>query len=132
MKIVKIALAAALLTTAVGASAATSDAYAKGEARLAKLIDGRDAGKPVGCIPSILDSSRMQVIEGTAVVYDAGSTLYVARPEDPKSLDSDNILVINRFGSQLCKQDVIRTVDRYSGFTTGVVFLGDFTPYKKR
>ena len=132
MTIAKIALAAALLATAVGASAATDEAYAKGEARLSKLIDGRDAGKPVSCVPSGLDSQRMQVIEGTAIVYDAGSTLYVARPDDPKSLDSNNILVINRFGSQLCKQDIIRTVDRYSGFTTGVVFLGDFTPYKKR
>ncbi len=40
--------------------------------------------------------------------------------------------MINRFGSQLCTQDVIRTVDRYSGFTTGAVFLREFTPYKKR
>lgn len=132
MKTAKIALAAALLATTVGASAATDEAYAKGEARLAKLLEGRDAGKPVSCVPVQLDGQRMQVIEGTAIVYDAGSTIYVARPDDPKSLDADNILVINRFGSQLCKQDVIRTVDRYSGFTTGVVFLGDFTPYKKR
>jgi hypothetical protein len=132
MKIARIALCATLLATAVGAPAATNQRYAKGEARLSKLLDGRDPGKPVSCVPAQLGSDRMQVIEGTAIVYDAGSTVYVARPDDPKSLDSDNILVVDRFGSQICKQDVIRTVDRYSGFTTGVVFLGDFTPYKKR
>jgi hypothetical protein len=132
MKITKIALSVALLATAVGASAATDETYAKGEAKLSKLIEGRDAGKPVSCISAYLDGQSMQVIEGTAIVYNTGSTIYVARPDDPKSLDSNNILVINRFGSQFCKQDVIRTVDRYSGFTTGVVFLGDFTPYKKR
>jgi hypothetical protein len=132
MKTAKIALAAALLATAIAAPAATDTAYAKGEARLAKLLAGRDAGKPVSCVSMQLDSQSMQVIEGTAIVYNAGSTIYVARPDDPTSLDSDNILVINRFGSQICKQDVIRTVDRYSGFTTGAVFLGDFTPYKKR
>jgi hypothetical protein len=132
MKLAKIALVAALLTSAISASAATGGAYAKGEAQLAKLLDGRDAGKPVSCVSAHLDGQNMQVIEGTAIVYKAGSTIYVARPDDPKSLDSDNILVINRFGSQICKQDIIRTVDRYSGFTTGAVFLGDFTPYTKR
>ncbi len=130
MKTAKIALAAALLATTVSASAAT-DSAAKGEAELTKMLAGRTAGKPVSCVPTQLDGSHMRIISGTAIVYDAGSTLYVARPDDPKSLDSDNILVINRFGSQICKQDVIKTVDRYSGFMTGVVFLGDFTPYKK-
>jgi len=131
MNVTKIALAATVLATTFGAQAATNQPYAKGEARLAKLIAGRSAGKPVNCIPAQLSGQNMQVIEGTAIVYDAGSTIYVARPDDPSSLDSDNVLVINRFGSQFCTQDIIRTVDRYSGFTTGAVFLGDFTPYKK-
>ena len=130
MKIATLALAAAALASAFSASAATDTIAAKGEARLAKLIAGRTAGSPVSCI-STLDSSRLQVIDQTALVYDAGSTIYVARPSDPKSLDSDNILIFNRFGSQLCRQDIIRTVDRYSGFTNGAVFLDDFTPYKK-
>ena len=131
MRIAKFALTVAALTTAIGASAATKGVNPKGEARLAKLIAGRTAGQPVSCIPTQLDSQHMQVIEETALVYDAGSTIYVARPDDPNALSSHDILVINRFGSQLCKQDVIRTVDRYSGFMTGVVFLGDFVPYKK-
>ncbi len=76
-------------------------------------------------------SSNLQLIDATAIVYDAGRTIYVARPKNPRSLDADDILVIKRTGSQLCKQDIIRTVDRSFGFTTGVVFLGDFVPYTK-
>jgi hypothetical protein len=133
MTLAKIALAAATLALATGASAAPKGPdpiAAKGEARLAKMLQGRVAGKPTSCIPAQI-GSNLQVIDRTALVYDAGSTIYVARADDPRSLNSDDILVINRFGSQLCRQDVIRTIDRSSGFMTGVVFLRDFTPYKK-
>jgi hypothetical protein len=40
--------------------------------------------------------------------------------------------VIERFGSQLCTTDIIRTVDRSGGYITGAVFLGDFVPYTKQ
>ncbi|MBO9576051.1 MAG: hypothetical protein J7494_09965 [Sphingobium sp.] len=133
-----IAAASLALAAAAGVSAQPNGHHnghgngdAKGEARLAKLLEGRVAGKPVSCISAQI-SDRLQIIDKTALVYDGGRTVYVARPHDSRSLDSDNILVINRFGSQLCKQDVIRTVDRYSGFMTGVVFLDDFVPYTKR
>ncbi len=123
-------MAVAALAAGSAAGAATDTATAKGEAKLAKLLDGRVAGAPVSCISATI-GDHLQVIDQTAVVYDGGSTVYVARPADPKSLDADDVLIIDRFGSQLCKQDVIRTVDRNSGFMTGVVFLGDFVPYKK-
>ncbi|WP_229665577.1 hypothetical protein [Croceicoccus mobilis] len=74
----------------------------------------------------------MKIIDRTAIVYDAGRTIYVARPENPQSLDNDDILVINKYGGQICKQDIIHTVDRSLGFTTGVVFLGDFVPYTRQ
>lgn len=75
-------------------------------------------------------SNRLIVIDGTALVYDAGSTIYVARPDNPRSLDSSDVLVVERSGGQLCKQDIVRTMDQTLGFTTGVVFLGDFIPYR--
>jgi len=40
--------------------------------------------------------------------------------------------VIERFGSQLCKTDLTRTVDRHTGHVSGVVFLSDFVPYTKK
>jgi hypothetical protein len=134
MTLAKIALAAAAFALATGASAAPKGpdpVAAKGEARLAKMLEGRVAGKPVSCISAQI-GSNLQVIDRTAIVYNAGSTIYVARADDPGSLNSDDILVIKRFGSQICRQDIIHTIDRTSGFMTGVVFLRDFTPYTRR
>ncbi len=34
-------------------------------------------------------------------------------------------------GLQLCRLDQITTMDQYSGFFTGVVFLRNFVPYRK-
>ena len=101
------------------------------EARLAQLLQGRVAGQPSSCI-SAFDLSRMEIYDHTAIVYETGNTIWVARPLDPHSLDASDIVVIKRTGGQLCKQDLIRTIDRTSHFTTGVVFLGDFVPYRKK
>ena len=123
--------AAGVLALAMTAGCATTDRSAAldGEARLAGMVQGKTAGEPQSCIPALLDN-RLTVIDETAVVYDAGNTIYVARPENPRSLDEQDILVIERSGGQLCKQDIVRTVDRNFGFTTGAVFLGDFVPYR--
>lgn len=103
----------------------------RAETRLAAMLQGRVAGAPRSCITAY-DSSRLQILDRTAVVYDAGDTIWVSRPSDPNMLDTKDIVVIKRTGSQLCKQDIVRTVDRINRFTTGVVFLGDFVPYRKR
>lgn len=102
----------------------------RGEIELGRMIEGRVPGKPQGCI-SVHSNSRVRVIDRTAVVYDAGDTVWVARPRDPRSLDRSDILVVERIGSQLCKQDVVRTVDRQGGFPTGLVFLDNFVPYRR-
>jgi len=114
-----------------GATVATAATPAeKGEARLARMLEGRTAGEPVKCI-SALRSNRIRVIEHVGIVYDAGDTIYVARATNPGALDHWDVPVIDRFGSQLCSNDVIRTVDRNAGYVTGPVFLDDFVPYTK-
>jgi hypothetical protein len=42
----------------------------------------------------------------------------------------DDIMVSEQFGSQKCKGDIIRLVDRTTGMTGGVCSLGDFVPYR--
>jgi hypothetical protein len=131
MKVLASILAGAAVL-AMGASAASAETLAeKGEARLAKMLEGRTAGEPVSCITAIR-SNGLRVIEHVGVVYDAGKTIYVSRPSDPKSLGPWDVPIFERLGSQLCKTDLVRTVDRTNGFTTGVVFLGDFVPYTKQ
>lgn len=127
----KLTTAIAVAAMALTASAVQAETTAeKGEKRLAKMLEGRVAGEPRNCITSFR-SNDIQVIDETAVVYDAGRTIWVARPRDPKMLDKFDALVINRHGSQFCARDTMRTIDPTSGFTTGVVFLEDFVPYTR-
>jgi hypothetical protein len=125
--------AAAVLALAGAAHAAdkVDKKLEKNQARLAQMLEGRAAGEPVSCIP-LVKSNRLEVIEGVALVYDSGDTLYVGKPKDPTTLGRDDIVVIDRFGSQLCDTDIVRTVDRNGGYFTGVVFLNKFVPYKKK
>jgi hypothetical protein len=101
------------------------------EAKLAKILAGRDAGEPVHCIhtPSI---RKVQIIEKTAIVYDAGNVIYVNRPASgASSLRNDDVLVTKLTIPQLCNVDIVHLRDRGLGFPTGTVGLGDFVPYRK-
>jgi hypothetical protein len=122
---------AAALAIAAGAAANSANRQSENEARLAQMLEGRAAGEPVSCLAAY-DSSHLEVIEDVALVYKSGPTLYVARPTNPEALGRDDVVVINRFGGQLCHTDIIRTVDRGGGFTTGVLFLGKWVPYSKQ
>jgi len=129
MKTLATILTGAALALA-GTTAASAGNAEENEAKLARMLEGRTAGEPVSCI-SALNSNRIEVIEHVGIVYDAGRTIYVARPTDPRQLGRNDIVVIDRFGGQLCHNDVVRTVDRYQGYTTGAVFLEEFVPYTK-
>ena len=125
-----IASASLALTGCMAYQASTTRAQ-RGEAELARMLEGRVAGSPRSCISAMVDN-KLKIIDQTALVYDAGNTIWVARPSDPSSLDTRDILIIERISGQLCKQDIVRTVDQTSGLMTGVVFLGDFVPYRTR
>jgi hypothetical protein len=131
MKNLAIVLAgAALALCATAASASTTSE--RGEARLARMLEGRTPGTPVSCIDTMGGSTKMQVIDEVALVYDAGRTIYVARPTDPHMLGRNDAVVMDRFSpSRLCVQEPMRTIDRYDGYPTGVLFLKEFVPYTK-
>lgn len=102
-----------------------------GEQQLAKILDGRVAGKPVSCIP-LNQTHNTQVIDKTAIVYRIGSTYYVNRPNNAESLDSDDILVTKLYSSQLCRLDTVQLRDRTTpNMWNGFVGLQDFVPYTK-
>lgn len=132
MKKIVAAIAISALALSGGAASANQTRAEKGEARLAKMLEGRTAGEPVSCIATMGSSSNLQVIDNTAVVYDGGKTIWVARPTDPRQLGTWDTLVIKRTsGSQLCTNDILYTVDQGTGFRTGAVFLEKFVPYTK-
>ncbi|MGB3739208.1 MAG: hypothetical protein WA948_07635 [Pontixanthobacter sp.] len=128
-------MALAPLAFAFPAAAQDSDGDAapltKGEVKLAKMLEGRVAGKPQSCIRTF-PNSDMTVIDRTAIVYEVGSTLYVNIPAIPRSLDDrDTMVRRTSFASQLCNTDIVTTIDPVNGFYTGNIFLGQFVPYEK-
>lgn len=103
----------------------------KGEARLAKMLEGREAGEPQNCI-SGLRHRNMTTIHDTAYVYGRGRTIYVQRTRNPESIDRHEVLVTRRTnGSQICRFDIAKTIDRNGGFFSGVVQFEEFVPYTR-
>jgi hypothetical protein len=101
------------------------------EERLARAIGGRVAGEPVRCLSlSKVRSSR--IIDGIAIIYRAGGTLYVNRPRaGAESLDRWDGIRPLPIASRLCSVDVVELYDSSAGRDSGSVVLGDFVPYRK-
>lgn len=122
-------IAAAALVGLLGAPAMAA-AQKSPEERLAEKLEGRVAGEPVKCI----DLNRIQsstIYDGTAIVYDAGRTLYVNRPDNgANSLRKYDVMVTKTNLNRLCSVDTVQMHDT-SGFWSGSVFLGEFVPYTK-
>jgi hypothetical protein len=121
-------LAGGLLLGTAAAHAATP---VDREAELARALRGRVAGEPVSCI----DLHRVrssQVISDTAILYDAGSVIYVNRPRSgADSLNRWDTLITRTPTTRLCDVDVVRVVDLPTGMMTGLVFLDEFVPYRR-
>jgi hypothetical protein len=121
------ALAASLLSIAPASAAPRLSP----EQKLARELEGRVAGEPRRCI-NLSRTQSSRIIDNTAIVFQAGSTIWVNRPRaGAESLDEWDTLVTRPFGSQLCSIDVVHLYDTTSRFQSGVVFLGDFVPYKR-
>jgi hypothetical protein len=120
-----------LLGLGLAAFSASAQAAPDPEAQLERALRGRVAGAPVHCI----DMHRVHgstIIPGTAVIYDAGSVLYVNRPDSgAESLDRWDVLVTRLYTSQLCNTDTVDLIDQGSRAYSGVLFLGDFVPYRR-
>jgi hypothetical protein len=127
-KLVPVALALAALGSALPAIAANRDGD-RGEAKLAKILDGRVAGEAVRC----LDASQrrnMQVVDRTALVFRDGDTLYVNRPSGANFLTWSDVPVFKIWGSQLCAKDFVRLHDSATWMSGPTMVLGEFVPYR--
>ena len=130
LKRLALATAALSLLAAPAVQADEAPALTKGEKRLAKMLEGRVAGEPDSCI-TMLGSRPLSVIDGTALVYRRGDTIWVNRTRTPDMIDDGDFMVIRKFsGSQLCRSDQITTYSRAGSFFSGVIFLDDFVPYR--
>lgn len=123
--------ALAMAGAATAAQAGPAKVNPKGEAELAKLLEGRVPGKPVNCIQLHGGSPSSRIIDGTAVVYDDGSVIYVNRPSNPEFLRSSDIMTFTTSLSQLCRVDIVRTLDQSTHMQNGSISLQDFVPYRR-
>lgn len=144
-KTLSLLMAGALLTTglATGGVAranetdhvghhAVAPANPKGEARIARTIQGRTAGAPVDCITQQQISSS-EIIDRTAIVYRMNNgTIYVNRPPSGANfLRSGTVMVTDTRSTQLCGIDIVRLFDNSSRMSAGSIGLGKFVPYPR-
>lgn len=128
MKINRLSVAAAL--TALIACP-TVAARQTPQQTLDKLLAGYAAQKPVDCI-SQSRFTDSETIVGIGIVYKIGGTRYLNRFHDGcPQLDEDRILVTRTFGTQLCRGDVARLVDRNFPIDAGFCLFDSFTPYRR-
>jgi hypothetical protein len=100
---------------------------------LEKQIGGKVAGEAVSCISSAQHSDVIRVSDDMLLYKVSGRLVYQNRLRSPcPGLASDrDIMVTEQFGSQQCRGDVIKLVDRVGGIPGPFCVLGDFVPYRK-
>src|SRR6185369_9117632 len=89
-------------------------------------IAGRTAGPPESCVRND-SSSSVHFTNGSALVFTSGSTVWLNTTRCPALTDND-LPVFQLYGSQYCRGDIVKTVDRYSGIPGPSCVLGDFIP----
>ncbi len=118
-------IGAMLITVTVPVQAARPDP----ETRIAKALNGREAGTPVDCIP-LQQIQSTQIFDRTAILYKVGRTWYLNRPTSGATfLDGGDILVTDTRSPNLCSIDIVRLIDQSTRFPSGSLGLGKFVPY---
>lgn len=130
-------ISGAVLAALAGLAASTAHAEnAKGEATLAKMLEGRTVLAGVNCIET-RKIITTEIINGTAIVYRlrGSPTLYVNRPTAGlDDLNANNTLVVGDTPT-LCQGNSLFVGDNGGrgaapGYTGGVQ-LGEFIPWAK-
>lgn len=97
---------------------------------LADVIGNRVAQAPVDCVStSVLDQPR--IIDNQTIVYRRTGTIYVnrLRAQCP-GLDPYTTLITEVRGGQLCRSDLVSTIDPGATIPGPKCQLGQFVPYK--
>ncbi|WP_233503448.1 hypothetical protein [Sphingomonas psychrotolerans] len=105
---------------------------AEAQRDLGEALKGRVAGKPQNCLSSSQSTNGPQIIDAHTILYRDGRRVW--RNDlagNCPSLDPDDILVVELHGSQICKNDMFRPVDRGSQIPGAYCRFGQFTPYVK-
>ncbi|MDP1025739.1 hypothetical protein Q5H91_00795 [Sphingomonas sp. KR1UV-12] len=97
---------------------------------LDQALTGLVPGKPVSCLP--LNPSPPSSGYGSTILYRYSAKRIYRNDLGPgcEGIGRGDILVTSNPIGRSCRGDIIRTVDRTSGITTGGCAFNDFTPYE--
>jgi hypothetical protein len=100
---------------------------------LEKELNGKVAGKPVNCISASISPNSIRISDDMLLYRVSGRLVYqnLLRGRCPGLVRNDDVIVTRIFGSQYCRGDIIKLVDRFSGIAGPSCILGDFIPYRK-
>lgn len=132
-KITTFVLTASLLAACAPVDSTPMPLTEKQSAKLSKELAGKVAGESVNCI-SDFQSTNLVRVSDDILLYRVSSRLVYEnrlRYSCPGLARDDDIIVTEQFGSQKCRGDIIKLVDRYSGIQGPVCSLGEFVPYRK-
>lgn len=132
-----ITLAASALTLSLLAACAPVDSTPqpltdKQSMVLSKQLAGKVAGEPQNCINDFNNTNLVRVSDDI-LLYRVSSRLVYEnrlRYSCPGLARDNDIIVTEQFGSQRCKGDIFRLVDRTSGIQGPTCSLGEFVPYR--
>lgn len=95
-------------------------------------LEGRVAGKPATCID--LDfSTSPQIVDAHTILYrQSGKRIWKTGPVgDCPSLRPFDTLIVDAYGTRICRNDRFRTVQNGMSIPSGYCRFRDFTPYDK-
>ncbi len=103
---------------------------ARDQAKLDKRLAGFTPGRTVDCIRLV--NANVDIYGDTLVYNDTGTRLYKTTTTGGCfGLRRDDIIVTRSFNGQLCRGDIVHTVDRTSGFPSGACSFGEFQTYTR-
>lgn len=123
---------ASLAALSLAATAVQAAPRQTPEEKLAKALEGREAGQPVDCINQ-RDIRSSRIYDRSAILYELNNgTYYLNRPDAAaQSLSWNDVLVTDTHSDRLCSIDVVKLYDTHPWMQSGFVNLGKFVPYKK-
>lgn len=93
-------------------------------------LEGRVAGKPQTCIHPF-DNAGPTIVDSHTILYRDGARIYRSTIDHCPALRPFSTLIVERYGSGLCRHDRFRVIDPPQSIASAYCFFGDFVPYTK-
>lgn len=130
--LISVALLAGAMTASVSAQSrdAAAERHARDEAKLARALEGKVAGKPLSCINLRNVRSTKTYGEQTMLYVVNARLAYRNDPPGGCPMRNDRAIITRTPGNMLCRGDIALIQDLTTGFGFGGCALGNFIPYR--